>query len=247
MPAPGRNDPCHCGSGKKYKNCHLAADREAAGARAAAEHERQERLEALGHPSDTEMRTLYQELTGRALPSGPIPDQARASVVEIWRQRRANEQALKKLAPERKRWEKHFQAHPEEFDAVAADLGREPFFDRYVLTNTNRRKVREKLGAPPSGDPEALNAYTAAAIALTLDKDDREGFKDGLLVRVSELVDEGRMKEATVVAVSAERAVDMDAPPSPFLRDVIIRSMQRGPGAATAKNAPAKTTSSKKK
>ena len=23
---PGRNDPCHCGSGKKYKQCHLAAD-----------------------------------------------------------------------------------------------------------------------------------------------------------------------------------------------------------------------------
>ena len=19
----GRNDPCHCGSGKKYKNCHM--------------------------------------------------------------------------------------------------------------------------------------------------------------------------------------------------------------------------------
>jgi len=27
LPAtPGRNDPCHCGSGKKYKQCHLAAD-----------------------------------------------------------------------------------------------------------------------------------------------------------------------------------------------------------------------------
>jgi len=23
---PGRNDPCHCGSGKKYKQCHLGAD-----------------------------------------------------------------------------------------------------------------------------------------------------------------------------------------------------------------------------
>jgi hypothetical protein len=23
---PGRNDPCHCGSGKKYKQCHLEAD-----------------------------------------------------------------------------------------------------------------------------------------------------------------------------------------------------------------------------
>lgn len=23
----GRNDPCHCGSGKKYKNCHFDEDR----------------------------------------------------------------------------------------------------------------------------------------------------------------------------------------------------------------------------
>ena len=32
MNKPGRNDPCYCGSGKKYKQCHLredqAADRE---------------------------------------------------------------------------------------------------------------------------------------------------------------------------------------------------------------------------
>ena len=25
----GRNDPCHCGSGKKYKQCHLGKDEEA--------------------------------------------------------------------------------------------------------------------------------------------------------------------------------------------------------------------------
>ena len=25
----GRNDPCPCGSGKKYKNCHLGKDQEA--------------------------------------------------------------------------------------------------------------------------------------------------------------------------------------------------------------------------
>lgn len=31
----GRNDPCHCGSGKKYKRCHLAEDE-------AREHERRE-------------------------------------------------------------------------------------------------------------------------------------------------------------------------------------------------------------
>lgn len=26
LPVPGRNDPCWCGSGKKYKRCHAAAD-----------------------------------------------------------------------------------------------------------------------------------------------------------------------------------------------------------------------------
>jgi preprotein translocase subunit SecA len=25
-PKVGRNDPCHCGSGKKYKNCHMRED-----------------------------------------------------------------------------------------------------------------------------------------------------------------------------------------------------------------------------
>ena len=27
-PKVGRNDPCHCGSGKKYKKCHLLSDME---------------------------------------------------------------------------------------------------------------------------------------------------------------------------------------------------------------------------
>ena len=37
---PGRNEPCHCGSGRKYKQCHLqedeAADRAARAAAAAS-------------------------------------------------------------------------------------------------------------------------------------------------------------------------------------------------------------------
>ena len=28
MSKPGRNDPCHCGSGKKYKRCCFKRDRE---------------------------------------------------------------------------------------------------------------------------------------------------------------------------------------------------------------------------
>ncbi|MGE5362380.1 MAG: SEC-C metal-binding domain-containing protein [Bacteroidales bacterium] len=33
----GRNDPCHCGSGRKYKQCCLEKDEEAARARQAAD------------------------------------------------------------------------------------------------------------------------------------------------------------------------------------------------------------------
>ena len=41
-PPPGRNDPCYCGSGKKYKQCHLDKDEAAArAARASAAAEAQ--------------------------------------------------------------------------------------------------------------------------------------------------------------------------------------------------------------
>ena len=46
---PGRNDPCYCGSGLKYKKCHLQADQEIARAerayRQAAHYLRQDLLE----------------------------------------------------------------------------------------------------------------------------------------------------------------------------------------------------------
>jgi hypothetical protein len=34
----GRNDPCHCGSGQKYKKCHEAADNAKVSADLAATH-----------------------------------------------------------------------------------------------------------------------------------------------------------------------------------------------------------------
>lgn len=39
MSKPGRNEPCYCGSGKKYKQCHMQAD-------LAAEREQRSRLDA---------------------------------------------------------------------------------------------------------------------------------------------------------------------------------------------------------
>jgi hypothetical protein len=41
----GRNDPCHCGSGKKYKACHLAQDETAAREARAKEQAKQAEAE----------------------------------------------------------------------------------------------------------------------------------------------------------------------------------------------------------
>jgi hypothetical protein len=47
-PKPGRNDPCWCGSAKKYKKCHLAADEEAERTgNAVPERHKGERLETM--------------------------------------------------------------------------------------------------------------------------------------------------------------------------------------------------------
>ena len=52
---PGRNEPCHCGSGKKYKQCCLASDEAAAReARAKAEAEAAAAAPAEDAPAEDE-------------------------------------------------------------------------------------------------------------------------------------------------------------------------------------------------
>ncbi len=85
----GRNDPCHCGSGQKYKKCHLAADdaaksaelTEAAAAKAkeAEEAEKAEGEKAEGEKATTVDRaaTKSKDAAGTR-PRTPAPTQAPA-------------------------------------------------------------------------------------------------------------------------------------------------------------------------
>jgi hypothetical protein len=50
----GRNDPCHCGSGKKYKQCCLQKDEDAARAARQKEQESAAAAEAPAAPADAE-------------------------------------------------------------------------------------------------------------------------------------------------------------------------------------------------
>ncbi|MDQ4075366.1 MAG: SEC-C domain-containing protein [Chloroflexota bacterium] len=222
----GRNDPCWCGSGKKYKKCHWKADQQAVAERAAKEQARQARLEALGHPGDAEMRERYEKLTGQPAPSGPLPDQVRETILEMWQQEQLAKQAREALDGEREKWAGYFEENEEEFEAVAAELAQDPYFDRFELTPANQKKVRSQLGPlPVDGENEARREYAAEALAISLDESDREFFHGALLALLPELIEEENMKAAYVVERCADRVLDPEAPISPFLQDVVVRSL----------------------
>jgi hypothetical protein len=51
--APGRNDPCWCGSGKKYKRCHLQHDQvKRAGTHGRGGRRKPKEKEKAGAPGD---------------------------------------------------------------------------------------------------------------------------------------------------------------------------------------------------
>lgn len=87
----GRNDPCHCGSGQKYKKCHLpkddaarsaelaatAATAAAAQAKADAEAEAAEKDEE-GKAAGDRPATARSKDAGASKPRTPAPTQAPA-------------------------------------------------------------------------------------------------------------------------------------------------------------------------
>lgn len=78
---PGRNEPCHCGSGRKYKQCCLAKDEEAdrtARAEAAAKTapatesaERKQRTPPPKRPTDQPWKGSTKNMGGFHKVSGP--------------------------------------------------------------------------------------------------------------------------------------------------------------------------------
>lgn len=224
----GRNDPCWCGSGKKYKTCHFAEDQRKAAERMKVQQARMARLHAFGVPSDSEMRGMYEEMTGRNIPAGPLPADARQMLTELWQQQKLNDQSISLLEPHRAEWESYFADHPDEFETVADEVAKDEFFNDYELTEENTAKVRAELGEPPT-EPADLRTYATEAVKLTLDDDDRTNFYDAVMSRLCDYTDKEDWKTAYVVATAAEQVKDKEAAAHPFLRDVILRSLANQP------------------
>jgi hypothetical protein len=83
-PNLGRNDPCHCGSGKKYKQCHLAEDE------AKARTERAKAAEAAPAPA------------AEAEAAAPQPAAAKHQTRQPWKKAATNTHGFGKTSLPRK-------------------------------------------------------------------------------------------------------------------------------------------------
>lgn len=83
-PNLGRNDPCHCGSGKKYKQCHLAEDE------AKARTERAKAAEAAPAPA------------ADADAAAPAPSGAKHQTRQPWKKAATNTHGFGKTSLPRK-------------------------------------------------------------------------------------------------------------------------------------------------
>ncbi len=86
MPAPGRNDPCHCGSGKKYKQCCLDKDEAAA---------REERAKAVG-------AAVPGESAEPERAAAVVPRPARPNTQQPWKRSGQNARGFHKHSAPRK-------------------------------------------------------------------------------------------------------------------------------------------------
>lgn len=86
----GRNDPCHCGSGKKYKQCHLTKDE------AAQREARAQAADAAPLPATTE--TAAKETAAKTAPSAA----PRGKTHQPWKRTTQNTRGFQKVAGTRK-------------------------------------------------------------------------------------------------------------------------------------------------
>ncbi|RMG90604.1 MAG: hypothetical protein D6706_19205 [Chloroflexi bacterium] len=148
MQKPGRNDPCYCGSGKKYKQCHLQADQQAEQERRAwAEAARYLRRDLLKFARDER----FAEAFAQALPVywNGLYDMETADEMSMPESFRFIDWFLFDYVPENGR--RLIEVYHEE---------------RYAALSTYQQKVLDAwLNAPPGGGYE-LTGYEGQILHL---------------------------------------------------------------------------------
>jgi hypothetical protein len=205
----GRNDPCHCGSGKKYKKCHLDADqRSRAGIR-------NSQPESESPPSYVDVKSLpkrLRQLAGQGPVKGGKQFEELMSKAEPILEYIERQEEIEAATAE-------LEAHRSEYEKLAADENRylalvqavfaEECFAPLRFTASDVQGAFDHVGYPGTMSPDDRTVgILRAAILHLADKERRSRLAMSLLLRLPEFVAAGRYPEAWLLQCSAVQTTE---------------------------------------
>jgi hypothetical protein len=217
----GRNDPCPCGSGKKYKRCHLPLDRQ-----------RKPRVEEAQEEA---------EYIPPAIPAKPSAAFLRELVDKVPKERRAEFNDLLSRTLEVAEYMEHqeeiqaagaaLESHREEFNKLIEDepaylnqaqkLFEEDRFEPLRFTADDVRRAFEHVGGPPNFSMREETAKTLhTAIVFLAVKERREQWSMNLLRHLPHYVKAGRFMDAWIIQFCALATSDFVKESNAFLYEM---------------------------
>lgn len=195
----GRNDPCHCGSGKKYKRCCLG--------------------------KDTEERLVARQVEDDFLDDAPDPYQAR--VLRQFEERSLEiELATKKLDAHRAEFER-LADDEDKLVAQTESLFAEAPFTQLEFSRDEMQRAIQAVGRVDSDFDEAAAAESARKIMAELLADGKaEIFALRLLMLLPQYVSAKRYTDGMIILYNAVMIQQFpNAPPAPILALLCQRAL----------------------
>ncbi len=218
----GRNEPCPCGSGKKYKHCCLRED----------QRRRQRGAEAssTGSPIDRRLEGLLEEMRflTRQL-DGASGEKVRAlrergewlecMAAELMAEQRID--AAMEMLEERRDVFEAMAADPPELMGRAMHLFSDELFSNFRISLDALEQAFDAVGYPRSSyqgfSDQDIEILKAAAIHLAGDDGARADIAWSLLALLPELVDAGRFQDGWLVQHSAHCLVEVPDRTNPLM------------------------------
>jgi SEC-C motif len=218
MTNPGRNDPCHCGSGKKYKKCHLEADQRGRAASLKEDGHSEspaasldvkslsERLRQLSRQGSAADRREFSQLLSKTEP-----------ILDYMARREEIEAAAAELETHRAEFDR-FSADERRFLALARSVFAEECFIPLRFTASDVQRAFDHVGYPAMMSPDEQSVQILRAAILHAADEERRGLLSmGLLSRLPEFVAAGRYLEGWLLQCSAEQTAEDPGESNAFL------------------------------
>lgn len=236
---PGRNDPCHCGSGKKYKKCHLDSDESGAAMSRSrlAEKPCGPPVASLDYES---ARGLLRQIAKRGSAEGRNEFSELLSTTEPLLEYIAHREEIEAAETELKAHRGQFDklcADGERFQALTASVFAEECFAPFRFTAEEVQRAFDHTGYPGMMAPdEQTTEILRAAILRVADEERRAILSMGLLSRLPEFVAAGRYLEGCLLQSCALQTAEEDNESNPFLFHMFSYGYDAWVDAKRAKN-----------